>query len=71
MVVGAGQQHGARLRRLPLLGQAHVKAAGAAEPFGHAGGEHLVDMLDQHDGRRKILRQPLEQYFQRRRPTCR
>ncbi|MNF16625.1 hypothetical protein D3C80_2197310 [compost metagenome] len=51
MVIGAGQQHRAALRRLTLLGQAHIKAAGAAEPFSHAGGEHLVNVLHQHNGR--------------------
>ncbi|MNL55039.1 hypothetical protein D3C87_1784180 [compost metagenome] len=69
MVIGAGQQYPAALRRLALLGQAHIKAAGSAEPFSHAGGKHLVNVLHQHDGRREITRQPLEQGFQRCRPT--
>ncbi|MNI83538.1 hypothetical protein D3C73_1403560 [compost metagenome] len=69
MVIGAGQQYRAALRRLAFLGQAHVEAAGTAEPFSHAGGKHLVNVLHQHDSWRKITWQTLEQDFQRSRPT--
>ncbi|MNG28356.1 hypothetical protein D3C84_1136060 [compost metagenome] len=69
MVIGAGQQYRAALRRLAFLGQAHVEAAGTAEPFSHAGGKHLVNVLHQHDGRREITRQSLEQDLQRCRPA--
>ncbi|MNF16760.1 hypothetical protein D3C80_2199240 [compost metagenome] len=69
MVIGARQQHRAALRRLALLGQAHSQAAGTAEPFSHAGGEDLVDVLHQHDGRGKVPGQALEQDFQGRRPA--
>ncbi|MCY1445762.1 hypothetical protein D9M71_622910 [compost metagenome] len=69
MMIGAGQQHRATLRRFAFLGQPHVEAAGAAEPLGHAGGKHLVNVLHQHDGRGKIPGQALEQDFQGRRPA--
>ncbi len=71
MVVGAGQQHRAGLWRLAFAGQTHIEAAGAGQPFGHAGGEHLIDVLHQHNRRRKVPRQTFEQDFQRRRATGR
>ncbi|MNL10454.1 hypothetical protein D3C87_1312530 [compost metagenome] len=65
MVIGAGQQHRASLRRFALAGQTHIEAAGAGQPFGHAGGEHLIDVLHQHNCRREVTGQAFEQDFQR------
>ncbi|MCY1537328.1 hypothetical protein D9M68_728180 [compost metagenome] len=65
MVVGAGQQHRAGLRRVAGAGDAHRQRALSVEPVGHAGGEGLVDVLHGHHRRAEVGRQRAQQRRQR------